>query len=134
VLGVGEHQLKIAFEQMPRSFQYTPVASMLTCVSSTNPRTPVALRSLWQSSSPRHAAAQIHSGDLCGQEFQYGPREQLNGTYLAVYQIMVCSCCYAANEHGWAPRLEEAVTRNLKSTGLIIPARNENGLLPRDGY
>jgi hypothetical protein len=47
---------------------------------------------------------------------------------------MTCNKCYAANFDGWAPKLEEKVTRNLKAKGLNIPERNTNGLLPRESY
>jgi hypothetical protein len=73
--------------------------------------------------------------DIGGQLFRYGPLALVvGGTYLPVYELMVCSSCHTANEHGWAPQLEEVVTRNLKSQGLEIPVRNASGLLPRDGY
>jgi len=73
--------------------------------------------------------------DICGQSFRYGPIALVQGgTFLPVYQLMVCSSCYTANEHGWTPQLEEVVIRNLKSQRPQIPMRNTNGLLPRDGY
>jgi hypothetical protein len=75
----------------------------------------------------------IEHCDLCGQGFQYGPAAGL-GTYVPAYQIMACDRCYAANRDGWAPHLEETVTRSLKAKGLRIPQRNAKGLLPRDGF
>ena len=71
--------------------------------------------------------------DLCGEGFEYGPAAGF-GTYVPSYQVMACDRCYAANRDGWAPHLEETVTRNLKAKRLGIPARNAKGLLPRDGY
>jgi hypothetical protein len=71
--------------------------------------------------------------DLCGRVFQYGPVAYF-GTYVPTYQVMACNKCYAANSDGWAPDLEEAVTRNLKAKRLRIPERNTKGLLPRDGF
>ena len=50
------------------------------------------------------------------------------------YQVMVCHRCYAANWDGWALKLDETVTRNLKAKGIRIPERNTKGLLPRDGF
>jgi hypothetical protein len=75
----------------------------------------------------------IERCDLCGEEFQYGPIAYF-GTYVPTYLVMTCNKCYAANCDGWAPKLEEKVTRNLKAKGLKIPERNTNGLLPREGY
>jgi hypothetical protein len=75
----------------------------------------------------------IERCDLCGEEFQYGPIAYF-GTYVPTYQVMTCNKCYAANFDGWAPKLEEKVTRNLKAKGLNIPERNTNGLLPRESY
>jgi len=74
----------------------------------------------------------IEHCDLCGREFRYSPKSS-DGTYIPAYQIMVCSICYATNWEGWAPQFEEKVTRNLKAKGLKIPARNAEGLFPRDG-
>jgi len=75
----------------------------------------------------------IERCDLCGEEFQYGPIAYF-GTYVPTYQVMTCNKCYAANFDGWAPKLEEKVTRNLKAKGFKIPERNTNGLLPRENY
>ena len=70
--------------------------------------------------------------DVCGQEFQFGPNAY-DGKYIPKYLITVCSGCYAANWDGWAPHFEPAVTRKLKEQGLVLPARNAKGWLPRDG-
>jgi hypothetical protein len=75
----------------------------------------------------------IERCDLCGEEFQYGPMAYF-GTYVPTYQVMTCNKCYVANCDGWAPKLEEKVTRNLKAKGLKIPERKINGLLPREGF
>ena len=56
------------------------------------------------------------------------------GTYVPTYQVMACNKCYAANGDGWAPNLEQTVTRNLKAKGLRIPERNTKGLLPREEF
>ena len=80
-----------------------------------------------------HSARIIERCDLCGAEFQYGPVAYF-GTYVPEYEVMACNRCYAANWKGWAPDLEERVTRNLKAKGLRIPERNSQGLLPRDGF
>jgi hypothetical protein len=78
-----------------------------------------------------HSAKIIERGDLCGEGLQYGPAAYF-GTYVPDYQVMACDKCYADNWEGWAPNLEEAVTRTLKAKGLRIPERNRKGLLPRD--
>ena len=80
-----------------------------------------------------HSAKIIERCDRCGERFQYGPVAYF-GTYLPTDQVMACNRCYAANQDGWPPRLEERVTRNLKAKGLRIPERNSQGLLPRDGF
>ena len=79
-----------------------------------------------------HSAAIIERCDLCGADFQYGPIAYF-GTYVPTYRVMACYRCYAANWDGWAPDLEELVTRNLTAKGLRIAERNTKGLLPRDG-
>jgi hypothetical protein len=83
--------------------------------------------------TPMHSAKIIERCDLCGERFQYGPVAYF-GTYVPAYQVMVCHRCYAANWDGWALKLDETVTRNLKAKGLRIPERNTKGLLPRDGF
>ena len=81
-----------------------------------------------------HSTAKIiERCDLCGERFQYGPVAYF-GTYVPAYQVMACHRCYAANWDGWALKLDETVTRNLKAKGLRIPERNTKGLLPRDGF
>ena len=75
----------------------------------------------------------IERCDLCREEFQYGPVAYF-GTYVPAYHVMVCNRCFGANWDGWAPGLEETVTRTLKAKGLRIPERNRRGLLPRDGF
>jgi hypothetical protein len=70
--------------------------------------------------------------DVCGVDFQFGPR-RYEGSYIHKYQITVCSRCYSSNRDGWAPRFEPFVARNLQEQGLVLPARNAKGLLPRDG-
>lgn len=79
------------------------------------------------------AARTIEHCDLCGEGFHYRPAGGF-GTYLPTYQVMACNRCYLANQDGWAPNLEETVTRNLRAKGLRIPERNTKGLLPRDGF
>ena len=80
-----------------------------------------------------HSATVIERCDLCGAEFHYGPVAYF-GTYVPTYQVMACNKCYAANGDGWAPNLEQTVTRNLKAKGLRIPERNTKGLLPREEF
>jgi hypothetical protein len=81
-----------------------------------------------------HSTAKIiERCDLCREDFQYGPVAYF-GTYVPAYQVIACNRCYGANWDGWAPNLEERVTRSLKAKGLRIPERNPKGLLPRDGF
>ena len=81
---------------------------------------------------PMQSSENTEHCEVCGREFRYTPKSD-HRIYIPAYQIMVCSICYATNSDGWAPQFEESVTRNLKAKGLKIPARNANGLLPRNG-
>src|SRR4029077_20110647 len=73
-----------------------------------------------------HSAKIIERCDLCGERFQYGPVAYF-GTYVPAYQVMVCHRCYAANWDGWALKLDQTVTRNLKAKGIRIPERDTKG-------
>lgn len=69
--------------------------------------------------------------DACSSFFQFGP-QSYRGTYLPSYQVTVCESCYRTNWDGWAPHFELAITANLRSQELAVPARNAAGLLPRE--
>jgi len=69
--------------------------------------------------------------DVCGVSRQMGPHRyemRKNQTY----GIMVCDSCHKSNWDGWAPHLEERVTKNLVQNGTPLPARNGKGWLPRE--
>ena len=67
----------------------------------------------------------------CGQTFAFG-QNAYHGRVVPKYQIMVCRQCYDANWGGWAPFVERKLLVHLKAKGLEVPARNAQGLLPRD--
>ena len=47
------------------------------------------------------------------------------------YAIHVCSKCYRDAEQGWPKRWEDTLFAALGRASLLIPDRNERGLLPR---
>lgn len=67
----------------------------------------------------------------CGQSFAFG-QNAYHGRFIPNYQIMVCRGCNDANWEGWAPFVEGKLLAHLKAKGLEVPARNAQGLLPRD--
>lgn len=78
---------------------------------------------------PKHEPI-MQKCDVCGGMYQHGP-----GTYgqkLHLYGGGCCRTCWATNSDGWAPAYEKKLLALLKKNGLPIPARNANGLLPRN--
>ena len=51
---------------------------------------------------------------------------------VAGYNIGVCTPCWKAAERGWARKHETSLFNALGRAGLLIPDRNERGLLPRE--
>ncbi len=47
------------------------------------------------------------------------------------YRLWVCEECWQNAENGWAKDAEPVLFAALASAGLLIPDRNEQGLLPR---
>ena len=47
------------------------------------------------------------------------------------YRIWVCDCCWRSAEDGWPKETEPVLFAALANAGLLIPDRNEKGLLPR---
>ena len=47
------------------------------------------------------------------------------------YDVTVCAACWRAAEPGWPKDYEPALFDALSRAGLLIPDRNERGLLPR---
>ena len=47
------------------------------------------------------------------------------------YRIWVCDECWQSAENGWAKDAEPVLFAALANAGLLIPDRNEHGLLPR---
>lgn len=73
----------------------------------------------------------MNTCEVCTGNFQMGPHVY-EGRYNNTYRLMVCNACYQGNWDGWAPLRENAVTKHLRAAGAPLPARNSNGLLPRD--
>lgn len=69
--------------------------------------------------------------DACGEKFEFGMHKYY-GRKNDTYEIMVCRGCDAANWDGWAPHVEPRITARLRAAGKPLPARLQNGLLPRD--
>ncbi len=68
---------------------------------------------------------------LCGSKFQMGPH-RYDGTWNKTYRMSTCGSCHKMSSDGWSPRHETAIIEHLEEHGLPIPARNANGLLPRE--
>lgn len=47
------------------------------------------------------------------------------------YGVLVCGPCWERAERGWPAHQEPALMQALARAGLLIPDRNERGLLPR---
>ena len=48
------------------------------------------------------------------------------------YNVHVCHTCYQEAAAGWPVHHEAALFSALDQAGLLIPDRNDRGLLPRD--
>jgi len=68
--------------------------------------------------------------DLCGHSFQFGPH-RYDGQYLKHYKMILCNGCYEGNWDGFAPGLEAKFIAHMKSKGIALPERNDNGWYPR---
>lgn len=67
----------------------------------------------------------------CGRQVQFGPH-RYDGRAAQLYgNVPVCMTCWSANWDGWSPTVEPKLLALLAERGLPVPARNENGLLPR---
>lgn len=74
----------------------------------------------------------MFSCDICGDQYQHGPN-LYEGHRLELYgDIFCCDICWQGNWDGWAPHHEAVILKNLKEKKLPIPARNEQGFLPRN--
>lgn len=69
---------------------------------------------------------------FCAAPFEFGDDHQYRGKHLSRYMIDVCYGCYNGNWDGWAAHWEAKLVPHLVARGLAIPARNSDGLLPRD--
>ena len=47
------------------------------------------------------------------------------------YELRVCGRCWQDARQGWDERFEPQLLQALSKRGLLIPDRNERGLLPR---
>lgn len=68
---------------------------------------------------------------MCGSEFLVG-RQGHGGRHIPAYDLHVCDLCYDCNVMGWAPLYEQKLLDHLKVKKLVLPERNEKGLIPRD--
>lgn len=74
----------------------------------------------------------IFDCDVCGNSYQYGPH-RYEGHKLHRYGgVMACDTCWQGNHDGWNSRYEAILLDHLNRSGLPIPERNEQGLLPRE--
>lgn len=69
--------------------------------------------------------------DICGRTFTSHLHVH-EGHALKLYGAHCCDNCWSGNWDGWNPKYEAKILALLKDKGLPVPARNENGLLPRD--
>jgi hypothetical protein len=70
--------------------------------------------------------------DVCSSNYQHGPG-RYEGHKLNLYGgIFCCDPCWSGNWDGWSSRLEPVLLKHLSAKGLAVPARNSNGLLPRN--
>lgn len=74
---------------------------------------------------------QVIPCQMCDTEFLTG-RLGSHGHYVTAYQLHVCNTCYVCNLQGWAPLYEQKLVKHLEQRGIELPARNPNGLFPRD--
>lgn len=51
---------------------------------------------------------------------------------IAGYGFGCCEACYKRAESGWAKHHEPSLYKAMERQGLLIPDRNERGLLPRE--
>ena len=68
---------------------------------------------------------------FCKTEFQMGGTDYL-GHFVKYYGINVCRGCYRGAKGGWNAASEVKLIPRLKDLGKAEPARNSEGLLPRD--
>jgi hypothetical protein len=74
----------------------------------------------------------IFTCDVCRNKYQHGPH-RYEGHRLELYgDLFCCDTCWDSNWDGWAPRYENVLLEYLNSKGIPPPARNLNGLLPRN--
>ncbi len=83
-----------------------------------------------ENSGERKMGKVIEQCDLCGDSFQYGT-QRYDGQYLPHYEMFLCEGCYKGNWDGFAPGLEVQFIAHMKSKGIALPERNDNGWYPR---
>ncbi len=50
---------------------------------------------------------------------------------IPVYRLSVCDLCWQQAQYGWPKKAEPILFAALAEAGLLIPDRNNRGLLPR---
>jgi len=68
--------------------------------------------------------------DLCDRLFLFGPG-RYKGKYIQRYEMTLCNSCFKRNWDGFAPGLEVQFIAHMKSKGIALPERNDNGWYPR---
>jgi hypothetical protein len=68
---------------------------------------------------------------FCGRLFQFGPHVY-DGSYSRYYKIEICRSCYQGNWDGYGLDAEEKLLQHMADNGIVVPARNKKGWLPRD--
>lgn len=74
---------------------------------------------------------QVTHCQMCGAEYLVG-RQGNDGRHIPTYDLHVCDTCYSCNDKGWAPLYEQKLVEHIEQRDIPLPARNKNGLLPRD--
>ncbi len=83
-----------------------------------------------ENSGERKMGKVIEQCDLCGDSFQYGT-QRYDGQYLPHYEMFLCEGCYKENWDGFTPGLEAQFIAHMKSKGIALPERNDEGCYPR---
>ncbi len=68
--------------------------------------------------------------DLCDRLFRFGPG-RYQGKYIQHYEMTLCNSCFKRNWDGFTPGLEAQFIAHMKSKGIALPERNDEGCYPR---
>lgn len=88
---------------------------------------------LQQMTAPTHTVQQVLLDcPFCHSKFKFG-YGQYRGHKLNRYGgIFCCDSCWDSNWDGWAPHHEAVLIKQCDEKGILLPDRNDKGLLPRD--